>query len=180
MTPQTETAARADRTSLTPACMVKKIASGRELPAQPAKGFVAVPRGGRGHSWFSDCWAPLDTCPTELFAPDSPRTMVFLSCRHTSTRERWYPLHKHPQHRWHQQPEFAFAGMQGRGRGWEDTDGGILALVKHCHSLAGSPKPAALASLPAHCCLRPGHGPGPRPPACRRRCPLPHSRMSRR
>jgi len=77
-----------------PVCVVKKITKGKELPAQPAKRFAAVPHAGRGSSWFSDCRAPFGTCPAELFAPDSPRTMLFLSCRHASAGKHRYPLHK--------------------------------------------------------------------------------------
>lgn len=62
---------RGDGTSLMLVCRVMKITNARELPAQPAKDFAAGPHGRRGHSWFSDCQAPFDTCPTELFAPDS-------------------------------------------------------------------------------------------------------------
>lgn len=61
-------------------CRLMKITNVRELPAQPAKDFAAGPHGGRRHSCFLDRRAPLHTRPTELFAPDSPRMMFFLSC----------------------------------------------------------------------------------------------------
>lgn len=169
---------KGDGTSSTPICVVKKITNVRELPAQPAKGCATVPCGGRDHSCFSDCWALFDTCPAKLFASGSSRTMFFLPC--CMPRCGGTDTHKLSQNCCCQRPELALAKMQRKGKGWEEADGGNSASVKLHHSLTGTPKPAASGSLPAHCCLHLGHGPGPRLLACQQRCPPPRSQRSQR